>query len=172
MTTPYDPELEHFKRSIDLAEYAKKAGYEPSPMDAGLGVRLTLLDHPSGDRVAVAQSTPRFRATSRAPPASRRTMRSRVYARPSSARPTRGPSWSSCSVARAKRARATFLSSVCESIFASFARRSAPSASTVRGFRPLLQVLATSARSNRASGRKLTPTSRRGQGPRQMPTLS
>jgi hypothetical protein len=55
MTTPHDPELEQFKRSIDLVEYAKKEGYEPSPLSAGPGVRLLLLDHPSGDRVVVAQ---------------------------------------------------------------------------------------------------------------------
>jgi hypothetical protein len=55
MKTPHDPELEQFKRSIDLVEYAKKAGYEPSQLSAGPGVRLFLLDHPSGDRVVVAQ---------------------------------------------------------------------------------------------------------------------
>jgi hypothetical protein len=51
----HDPELEQFKRSIDLVEYAKKAGYDPSPLSAGPGVRLVQLDHPSGDRVLVAQ---------------------------------------------------------------------------------------------------------------------
>jgi hypothetical protein len=50
----HDPELEEFKRSIDLVEYAKKAGYQPRPFDVGTG--LTLLDHPNGDRMIVAKT--------------------------------------------------------------------------------------------------------------------
>ena len=49
-----DPELEHFKRTIDLVAYAKKAGYEPWPDAVGSG--LTVLDHPGRDRIAVAQT--------------------------------------------------------------------------------------------------------------------
>jgi hypothetical protein len=54
MTTRSDPELEQFKRSIDLVEYAKKAGYEPRPHDGVPG--LTVLDHPNRDRIVVARS--------------------------------------------------------------------------------------------------------------------
>jgi hypothetical protein len=54
MTTRTDPELEQFKRSIDLVEYAKKAGYEPRPHDGVPG--LTVLDHPNRDRIVVARS--------------------------------------------------------------------------------------------------------------------
>jgi hypothetical protein len=50
----HDPELEEFKRAIDLVEYAKKTGYEPRPNDGALG--LTVLDHPNGDRIVVARS--------------------------------------------------------------------------------------------------------------------
>ena len=53
MATRHDPELEQFKRSIDLVEYAKKAGYEPRPNDGAHG--LTVLDHPNRDRIAVAR---------------------------------------------------------------------------------------------------------------------
>src|ERR1700722_18014804 len=49
-----DPELEHFKRSIDLVAYARKAGYEPWPEPVGRG--LTVLDHPGGDRIVVAKT--------------------------------------------------------------------------------------------------------------------
>lgn len=49
-----DPELERFKRTIDLVAYAKKAGYEPWPDAVGSG--LTVLDHPGRDRIAVAQT--------------------------------------------------------------------------------------------------------------------
>jgi hypothetical protein len=54
MTTRPDPELEQFKRSIDLVDYAKKAGYEPRPNDGAHG--LTVLDHPNRDRIVVARS--------------------------------------------------------------------------------------------------------------------
>lgn len=53
MTTRHDPELEQFKRSIDLVAYAKKAGYEPRPDDGAHG--LTVLDHPNRDRIVVAR---------------------------------------------------------------------------------------------------------------------
>jgi hypothetical protein len=49
-----DPELEHFKRSIDLVAFAKKAGYVPSSEAVGSGV--TVLDLPGRDRIAVAQT--------------------------------------------------------------------------------------------------------------------
>jgi hypothetical protein len=52
--TRHDPELEPFKRSIDLVEYAKKTGYEPRPNDGAHG--LTVLDHPNRDRIVVARS--------------------------------------------------------------------------------------------------------------------
>jgi hypothetical protein len=54
MITRHDPELEQFKRSIDLVEYAKKAGYEPRAQDGAHG--LTVLDHPNRDRIVVARS--------------------------------------------------------------------------------------------------------------------
>ncbi len=54
MATPPDPELERFKRTIDLVEYAKKAGYQPRPQDGAPG--LTVLDHPDRDRIVVARS--------------------------------------------------------------------------------------------------------------------
>jgi hypothetical protein len=54
MATRHDPELEQFKRSIDLVEYAKKTGYEPRPNDGAHG--LTVLDHPNRDRIVVARS--------------------------------------------------------------------------------------------------------------------
>jgi hypothetical protein len=52
--TTHDPELEQFKCTIDLVDYAKKAGYDPRPFDVGTG--LTLLDHPNGDRMIVART--------------------------------------------------------------------------------------------------------------------
>ena len=54
MKPSHDRELEEFKKSIDLVEYAKKAGYEVRPFDVGTG--LTLLDHPNGDRMIVART--------------------------------------------------------------------------------------------------------------------
>jgi hypothetical protein len=54
MTTRHDPELDQFKRTIDLVDYAKKAGYEPRAQDGAQG--LTVLDHPNRDRIAVARS--------------------------------------------------------------------------------------------------------------------
>jgi hypothetical protein len=54
MATRHDPELEQFKRTIDLVEYAKKAGYEPRAQDGAPG--LTVLDHPNRDRIVVARS--------------------------------------------------------------------------------------------------------------------
>jgi hypothetical protein len=53
MTKPHDLELEQFKRTIDLTDYAKRAGYKPKPLDVGMG--LTLLEHPSGDKIVVGQ---------------------------------------------------------------------------------------------------------------------
>lgn len=53
MNKLHDPELERFKRSVDLADYAKKTGYEPRPHDGAPG--LTVLDHPNRDRIVVGQ---------------------------------------------------------------------------------------------------------------------
>jgi hypothetical protein len=49
----HDPELELFKRSLDLADYAKRAGYQVRPEDGAPG--LTVLDHPNRDRIVVGQ---------------------------------------------------------------------------------------------------------------------
>ena len=54
MATSHDPELEHFKRTIDLRDYAKKTGYEVRPGDTGHAV--TFLEHPNRDRIVVARS--------------------------------------------------------------------------------------------------------------------
>src|SRR5579872_6252983 len=54
MNTLHDPELEGFKRRIDLAQYAEKAGYERREQDGARG--LTVLDHQNGDRIVVAKS--------------------------------------------------------------------------------------------------------------------
>jgi hypothetical protein len=54
MTLAHDPELHRFKHTIDLLEYAKKAGFEPRRSDGGKG--LTVLDHPNRDRIVVAKS--------------------------------------------------------------------------------------------------------------------
>jgi hypothetical protein len=54
MTVAHDPELQQFKRTIDLLEYVKKAGYEPRTHDGGRG--LTVLDHPDRHRIVVARS--------------------------------------------------------------------------------------------------------------------
>jgi hypothetical protein len=48
-----DPELELFKRTVDLADYAKRAGYELRPQDGAPGLRV--LDHPNRDRIVVGQ---------------------------------------------------------------------------------------------------------------------
>lgn len=53
MNKLHDPELELFKRTIDLADYAKRAGYEARPQDGAPG--LTVLDHPNRDRIVVGQ---------------------------------------------------------------------------------------------------------------------
>jgi hypothetical protein len=53
MNKLHDPELELFKRAVDLADYAKRAGYEPRPHDGAPG--LTVLDHPNRDRIVVGQ---------------------------------------------------------------------------------------------------------------------
>ena len=49
----HDPELEQFKRSVDLVEYARRTGYELRPNDGAVG--LTVLDHPSRDRIVVGR---------------------------------------------------------------------------------------------------------------------
>jgi hypothetical protein len=54
MNKLHDPELEHFKRTFDLADYAKRAGYEPRPRDGAAG--LAVLDHSNGDRIVVGRS--------------------------------------------------------------------------------------------------------------------
>ena len=53
MSKLHDPELELFKRTIDLAAYAQRAGYELRPQDGAPG--LTVLDHPNRDRIVVGQ---------------------------------------------------------------------------------------------------------------------
>jgi hypothetical protein len=53
MTTPHDPELEGFRRTIDLVGYAKAAGYVPRPEPLGHGI--TVLDHPDRGCIAVAR---------------------------------------------------------------------------------------------------------------------
>ncbi len=53
MNKLHDPELELFKRTLDLADYAKRAGYELRPQDGAPG--LTVLDHPNRDRIVVGQ---------------------------------------------------------------------------------------------------------------------
>ena len=53
MNKLHDPELELFKRTIDLADYAQRAGYELRPQDGAPG--LTVLDHPNRDRIVVGQ---------------------------------------------------------------------------------------------------------------------
>ena len=57
MNKLHDPELELFKRTVDLAEYAKRAGYELRPQDGAPG--LTVLDHPNRDRIVVGQQPER-----------------------------------------------------------------------------------------------------------------
>ncbi len=54
MNKLHDPELERFKRTTDLVDYAKKAGYEARPHDGAPG--LTVLDHPNRNRIVVARS--------------------------------------------------------------------------------------------------------------------
>lgn len=53
MSKLHDPELELFKRTINLVQYATKAGYELRPRDGAPG--LTVLEHPNRDRIVVAQ---------------------------------------------------------------------------------------------------------------------
>ena len=53
MNKLHDPELERFKRSLDLADYAKRAGYQVRPEDGAPG--LAVLDHPNRDRIVVGR---------------------------------------------------------------------------------------------------------------------
>jgi hypothetical protein len=53
MNKLHDPELELFEHAVDLADYAKRAGYELRPQDGAPG--LTVLDHPNRDRIVVGQ---------------------------------------------------------------------------------------------------------------------
>ena len=53
MSALHDSELEHFKRTIDLVEYAKKTGYEVRAIDVPKDV--VFLQHPNRDRIVVAQ---------------------------------------------------------------------------------------------------------------------
>src|SRR5580704_12189947 len=53
MNKLHDPELELCKHAVDLADYAKRAGYELRPQDGAPG--LTVLDHPNRDRIVVGQ---------------------------------------------------------------------------------------------------------------------
>ena len=48
------PEIERFKRSLDLADYAKRAGYQVRPEDGAPG--LPVLDHPNRDRSSSADT--------------------------------------------------------------------------------------------------------------------
>ncbi len=54
MNKLHDPELERFKRTMDLVDYAKRSGYEARPQEGAPG--LTVLDHPNRDRIVVAQN--------------------------------------------------------------------------------------------------------------------
>ncbi|MGH7439823.1 MAG: hypothetical protein ACRENE_29395, partial [Polyangiaceae bacterium] len=54
MNKLHDPELEQFKRNVDLVYYARQAGYEVRPDDGVPG--LTVLEHPNRDRIAVARA--------------------------------------------------------------------------------------------------------------------
>ena len=38
---------------VDLTEYTQRAGYRPKPLDVGLG--LTLLEHPNGDKIVIGR---------------------------------------------------------------------------------------------------------------------
>ena len=49
-----DHELERFKRDINLIDYAKRAGFEPSRGQGGEG--LTFLEHPNRDAIVVARN--------------------------------------------------------------------------------------------------------------------
>jgi hypothetical protein len=49
----HDPELEQFKRSVDLVEYSRRTGYELRPNDGAVG--LAVLDHPNRDRIVVGR---------------------------------------------------------------------------------------------------------------------
>jgi hypothetical protein len=53
MPPAHDPELEQFKRSVDLAAYARSAGYSHRPNEGARG--LTVLAHPNRDCVVVGQ---------------------------------------------------------------------------------------------------------------------
>jgi hypothetical protein len=53
MNKRHDPELELFKHAVDLADYAKRAGYALRPQDGAPG--LAVLDHPNRDRIVVGQ---------------------------------------------------------------------------------------------------------------------
>ena len=53
MPALHDSELEHFKRTIDLFEYAKKTRYEVRAVD--VSKEVVLLQHPNRDRIVVAQ---------------------------------------------------------------------------------------------------------------------
>ena len=104
MNKLHDPELELFKRTVDLADYAKRAGYELRPQDGAPG--LTVLDHPNRDRIVVGQhpngpwvyaSVPDYALRAPGEPADAGAC-TPPRAR-SIARRTRGPSSSSCSSA-------------------------------------------------------------------------
>jgi len=49
----HDPELEQFKRTVDLVDYARRTGYELRPNDGAVG--LAVLDHPNRDRIVVGR---------------------------------------------------------------------------------------------------------------------
>jgi len=53
MTVRHDPEIEHYKRSINLVGYAMATGYRPCP---GRGDGFLFLEHPSGDRIVVTRT--------------------------------------------------------------------------------------------------------------------
>ena len=54
MNARHDPELEQLKRSVDMIEYAKQAGYRTKEHHGSHG--LTVMEHPNQDRIAVARA--------------------------------------------------------------------------------------------------------------------
>jgi hypothetical protein len=54
MKARHDPELEQLKRSVDMIEYAKQAGYRTKEHHSSNG--LTVMEHPNQDRIVVARA--------------------------------------------------------------------------------------------------------------------
>jgi len=55
MSRTLDPELEQLKRSVDMIEYAKQAGYRTKEHHSSHG--LTVMEHPKEDRIVVARAS-------------------------------------------------------------------------------------------------------------------